>query len=155
MSAQQSDRQKGKHKDTYLSPSGSLGATWAMLSWRALIRNTKIKHFPHHIRQVLSLLLSLSPLFVQSAPFSVSERCFLYISDMVVTGYYGRADFLSVCCVCVLMRTISLLRSLVTLHEFATPKAYLLLLRRAEHEPLIKLTKTVASTPHVVSTERY
>ncbi len=46
------------------------------------------------------------------------------------------------------MRTISLLHSLVTLHEFSTPEAYLLLLRRAEHEPLIKLAKTVASTPH-------
>lgn len=109
----------------------------------------------HISLDMYSLFHSLSPLFAQSAPFSMSERCFLYISDMVVTGYYRLADFLSVCCVCVLMRTISLLHSLVTLHEFSTPEAYLLLLRRAEHEPLIKLAKTVASTPHAVSTERY
>ncbi len=99
--------------------------------------------------------LSLSYFCTISIFLSVREVFFLYFIDMVVTGYYRRADFLSVCCVCVLMRTISLLHSLVTLHEFSTPEAYLLLLQRAEHEPLIKLAKIAASTPHVVSTERY
>lgn len=102
------------------------------------MRSRKIKHFLHIIRYVLSP----PPLFVQSAPFLVSERCFLYISDMVVTGYYRRADFLSVGSVWVLMRTISLFHSLVTLHEFSTPEAYLILLWRVEHKPLIKRAKT-------------
>lgn len=108
----------------------------------------------HISLDMYSLFHSL--LFLHNQHLSLCQRgVFLYISDMVVTGYYRQADFLSVCCVCVLMRTISLLHSLVTLHEFSTPEAYLLLLQRAEHEPLIKLAKTLASTPHAASTERY
>lgn len=88
-------------------------------------------------------MYSLSFSFSTISTFLVSDGCFfLYIYDMVVTGYYGRADFLSVWCVWILIRTILLLHSLVTLHEFSTPEAYLLVLQRAEHEPLIKLAKT-------------
>lgn len=57
----QADGQEGKHKDTYLSSNGSLGATRTMLSWRALMRSRKIKHFLHIVRHAPSLSFNLSP----------------------------------------------------------------------------------------------